>query len=74
MCNPGIRWRKMPAGNKVLVQEQHLNEPEQKNTVMYLPSMKHSRTILVLTFRIIYLKEAEWQMQKKDKITVYMLK
>jgi len=49
----------MPAGNKVLVQEQHLNEPEQKNTVMYLPSMKHSRTILVLTFRIIYLKEAE---------------
>lgn len=33
---------------------------------MYLPSTIYSRTILVLTFRIIYLKEAEGQMQNKQ--------
>lgn len=41
-------------------------------TVIYFPDMIHTKTILVLPFRVIYLKEAEGQLKKINKMAVDM--
>jgi len=69
VCNPGIRWRKMPAGNRLLVQGQHLNKPEQNTyngyTFPHYDTHKNNSSANVQN----YLPERSWGTRAQSCLT-----
>lgn len=55
---PWCKMKAVPAGNRLWVQGQHLNKHRESTSNNYIfPRMIHTKPILVLALRNIYLKE-----------------